>query len=124
MLTRILSAQVVGIHLLSEKAMCSGASGVRAASTETPFLKTPGIDYKTKTCQVNTNHRRQHVHKVAQINKTYSTTPGLRSAPKKRCKTFIKWKRWCVEHPALVTRVLQLWQLRRPFSVLFLKNFR
>ncbi len=23
---------------------------------------------------------------------------GLRSAPKKRCKTFIKRKRWCVEH--------------------------
>ncbi len=48
-----------------------------------PFLKTPGIDYKTKTCQVNKNHRRQHVHKVAQINKTHSTTPGLRSAPNK-----------------------------------------
>ncbi len=24
--------------------------------------------------------------------------PGSRSAPTKRCKTFIKRKRWCVEH--------------------------
>ncbi len=35
--------------------------------------------------------------------------------PKKQCKTFIKRKRWCVEHPVLMTQVLQLWQLRRPF---------
>ncbi len=25
-------------------------------------------------------------------------SPGLRSAPKKQCKTFIKRKQWCVEH--------------------------
>ncbi len=24
--------------------------------------------------------------------------PGLRSAPKERCKAFIKQKRWCVKH--------------------------
>ncbi len=29
--------QVIGIHLLSEKAICSGASGVHAASTETLY---------------------------------------------------------------------------------------
>ncbi len=29
------TAQVIGIHLLSEKAMCSGASGVRVVSIET-----------------------------------------------------------------------------------------
>ncbi len=46
-------------------------------------------------------------------------TSGPSSAPTKRCKTFIKRKRWCVEHPVLMTQVLQLWQLRRPFFVLF-----
>ncbi len=51
-------------------------------------------------------------------------TTGLRSAPKKRCKTFIKRKRWCVEHLVLMTQVLQLWQLRRTFFVFFLKDFR
>ncbi len=52
--------------------------------------------------------------------------PKARSAfrsPTKRCKMFIKRKRWCVEYPALMTQELQLWQLRRPFFVLFLKNF-
>ncbi len=34
------------------------------------------------------------------------------SAPTKRCKR-------CIEHPVLMTQVLQLWQLRRPFFVLF-----
>ncbi len=46
-------------------------------------------------------------------------TPGPSSAPTKRCKTFIKRKRWCVEHSVLMPQVLQLWQLRRPFFVLF-----
>ncbi len=32
----------------------------------------------------------------------------LHSALKKRCKTFIKWKWWCVEHPVLMTQELQL----------------
>ncbi len=31
---KVKNAQVIGIHLLSEKAICSGASGVRAASIE------------------------------------------------------------------------------------------
>ncbi len=34
--------------------------------------------------------------------------PGLHSAPKERCKTFIKRKRWCVEHPVLMTQELKL----------------
>ncbi len=49
--------------------------------------------------------------------------PGLRSALKKWCKTFIKRKRWCVEHHVLMTQVLPLWQLRRTLFVFFLKNF-
>ncbi len=44
---------------------------------------------------------------------------GSRSAPTKRCKMFIKRKRGCVEHSVLMTQVLQLWQLRRSFFVLF-----
>ncbi len=54
----------------------------------------------------------------------HTGTSGLRSATNKRCKTFIKQKRWCVEHPVLMTQVLKLWQLRRQFFELFLKNFR
>ncbi len=34
-------------------------------------------------------------------------------------QTFIKRKRWCVEHSVLVTQELQLRQPRRPFFVLF-----
>ncbi len=49
--------------------------------------------------------------------------PVLRSALTKRCKTFIKRKQWCVEH-ILMTQELQLWQLRRPIFVFFLKNFQ
>ncbi len=52
------------------------------------------------------------------------TSGLLRSALKKRCKTFIKRKRGGVEHPVLKTQVLQLWQLRAPFFVFFLKSFR
>ncbi len=52
----------------------------------------------------------------------HTGTSGLRSATNKRCKKFIKQKRWCVEHPVLMTQVLKLWQLRRPFFELFLKN--
>ncbi len=40
-------------------------------------------------------------------------------SPGKTCKTFIKRKRWCVEHLVLMTHVLQLWQLRRTFFVFF-----
>ncbi len=32
---------------------------------------------------------------------------------------FITRKRWCVEHPVLMTQVLQLWQLRRPLWRIF-----
>ncbi len=40
-------------------------------------------------------------------------------SPEKTVQNVIKRKRWCVEHPVLMTQVLQLWQLRRPFFVLF-----
>ncbi len=50
---------------------------------------------------------------AARLIRVWWLTPG------KTCKTFIKRKRWCVEHLVLMTHVLQLWQLRRTFFVFF-----
>ncbi len=45
-------------------------------------------------------------------------------SPDKTLQNVFKWKRWCVEHPIPMMQELQLWQLRKPFFVFFLKNFR
>ncbi len=53
------------------------------------------------------------------ISVVWIVTPGLRSAPKKRCKTFIKRKRWCVEHPDDDARVANMAAEKAILCVLF-----
>ncbi len=57
-------------------------------------------------------------------DKVMTPTPpqGCVQPRQNNAKRFFKRKRWCVEHPVLMTQVLQLWQLRRPLFVFFLKN--
>ncbi len=76
--------------------------------------------FQTRPANVNAQSKRAY-------NCACSLTGLVRAAfslDKTLQNVFFKRKRWCAEHRVLMTQELQLWQLRRPFFVFFLKNFR